>query len=671
MNLTFLNPFFLFGLAAGIIPVLIHRLTKRNAVPRKFSAVRLLLQSQQVMARPQRLKHLFLLALRVLTVLSLVFLMARPVLTSPGLLTKGRGAANILILDNSLSMGYRGDEGERFGLAKRVAKELVESFKGKVLLIPTSSIEGHSFQEEEMRWVSPKEALQELNHIPLTYGRGDPAASLDRAYHKLKELKTPAEILILSDMTKGDWEGFNLSRMKTFSGETSITFVRIGRATRDSNSSIKEATFVEGEPIVGVPLRLEATVSNLSDQSGSPLVQLYLSGVKRDQKSITLKPGEEGKVSFELSFDRPGWVNGEARLSGDRLVSDDVFYFSVKVRDKIKVLVVDGDPRTSLRAGESYYLVSALHPGGEASPFSIRVITEGEFSGHDLRPYDTVFLLNVARPQASKLTSVLESSKPVFIFLGDRVVPEDYNGIPLFPWRIREVRDLGTSKPETIAQIDMNHDSLKPFSGPTGESLRKASFYRYFRTDGSKKNLLILNNRDPLLSEADLGKEKLFLFTSTADLDWNDLPLKAAYLPLIQGLLKEAVGLGRKSFSKGIRIGESFEEKIRPIQMNGPEKGPGIYQFSLPSGEVRRGVNPPLEESDLSKVTPEEIKKKFGTIDVKVVEYQEGTLAKMRTGKKELWPFVLGFLLVVLAVEMGVANGIPKSSSLSPDGDRR
>ena len=117
-------------------------------------------------------------------------------------------------------------------------------------------------------------------------------------------------------------------------------------------------------------MRLEATVSNLSDQSGSTLVQLYLSGVKKDQKSITLKAGEEGKVYFELSFDKPGWVNGEVRLSGDRFPHDDLFYFPLKIRDKVRVLVVDGDPRTSLRAGESYYLVNALHPvEAEGSPF--------------------------------------------------------------------------------------------------------------------------------------------------------------------------------------------------------------------------------------------------------------------------------------------------------------
>ena len=163
----------------------------------------------------------------------------------------------------------------------------------------------------------------------------------------------------------------------------------------------------------------------------------------------------------------------------------------------------------------------------------------------DLRPYDVLFLLNVARPQAAKLTSALESQKAVFLFLGDRSISEEYNSIPLFPWRVREIRDPGASKPEKIGRIEDKHESLRPFSGPAGESLRKASFYRYFKIEGGKGDLLSLGNRDPLLSEADLGKGKLYLFASSANLGWNDLPLKAAYVPLIQGLVKESVGLSR------------------------------------------------------------------------------------------------------------------------------
>jgi len=155
MNFTFLNPFFLFGLVAGIVPVLIHRLTKRNAIPRKFSAVRLLLRSQQVMARPQRLRHLLLLALRVLAVLTLVFLMTRPVLTEPGFLTEGKEALKIIILDNSLSMGYREDGEERIALAKKAVRDVIEGTRGKVLLIPTSLIQDPSIQEKEADWLPP------------------------------------------------------------------------------------------------------------------------------------------------------------------------------------------------------------------------------------------------------------------------------------------------------------------------------------------------------------------------------------------------------------------------------------------------------------------------------------------------------------------------------------
>jgi hypothetical protein len=656
MSLTFINPYILFGLAAGILPILIHRLIQKKAIPRTFSAVRLLLRSQRMVARPQRLKHLLLLCLRVLAVMSLVFLMARPVLTQQGLLTSGIGGAKVIILDNSRSMGYREDNGEdRFQIAKKAAEEVIKNLKGQVILIPTAPRLNKRSSGDEARWMGPEEALKELSSISLSFGRGDPVSALNKAYGKLRELKTEREILIISDLTRADWEGFNPGKLSLSPSEVPTTFLRIGGEKRDPNLGIKKVELVEGDGVVGVPGRMGVTVSNLSDQSQSTLVELYLSEVKVDQKPLEVKGGEDGKVSFELYLDRPGWVNGEVKLSGDRLSTDDAFYFPLKAREKIKVLIVDGDPRTSLRSSESYYVVNALHPGGLGkSPFVTRVITEEALAHTDLKPYEALLLLNVSRPQASRLSSFLQSSKPVFIFLGDRVAPETYNNIPLFPWGIREVVD----RPEKIAQVDEHHDSLKSFSGAEGGSLRNASIRRYFKIEGSKGNLLTLGNRDPLLVEADLGEGKLFLFTSTADLDWNDLPLKGAYLPLIQGLLKEAAGLAKNSLPAGIRFGEFFEEKVPFHQLVGPQGGPGIYQFVLPSGETRRSINVPHEESDLGKISDAEMKKRLGTDDVRVVEYRESIKGDLQGGRKEIWPFVLGFLLIVLAVEMGVASKI-------------
>ena len=657
MSLTFLNPLFLFGLAAGILPILIHRLTQRKAIQRKFSAVRLLLQSQRVTAKPQRLKHFLLLALRILAVLGLVFMMARPVFTRPGLASFGGGGAKVIILDNSLSMGFREQRGERFDLAKKAAKEALQGFEGQVAIIPTVDVQGRQTTPKGVQWMKTEEALKELEGIPLSFGRGDTVSALGLAYQRLSDLKTSKQILILSDMVRGDWEALDLSKLGTVP-DADVTFLRIGGKERDPNFCIKSVSLIEGEAVVKAPARLEAVVSNLSEKSGTTLVQLYLSGTKVDQKSIDLKTEEDRKAYFELFLEKPGWSDGEVRLPGDSLPSDDVFYFSLKVREKVKVLIVDGDPRTSLKGSESYYLINALRPGGlESSPFLIRVITEAEVPSVDLRSYDALFLLNAARPYPSRLASFLESGKPVFIFLGDRASPEEYNAFTLLPWRIGELRDL-RQNPERIAQIDHSREALHSLSRGS-ESLKSASFRRYFKIEGSTKNLLTLGNQDPLLVETDMGRSKLFLYASSADLDWNDLPLKAAYLPMIQGLLKEAVGLAGSSFPAGLRVGESFKEQVRPVQIRGPQGGPGIYQLSLPSGEARRAVNPPYEESDLAKMAESELQKKFGTITVRVTEYQEGTLKDLQAGRKELWPFLLAFLMVVLAVEMVLANGMP------------
>lgn len=664
MNLTFLNPLFLFGLAAAVLPILIHRLTRRKAITRRFSAVRLLIKSQQVMAKPQRIKHLLLLALRILSVMGLVFLMAQPLLIQPGLLSLGDEKATIVILDNSLSMGYSEDQGTRYDIAKRAAKEIIEKLKGEVLLLSTTSL------NKESRWMSRAEALKGLERIPLTYAKGDPISALSLGYHGLREAKKPGEILIISDMARGDWEGFDLTRLGTVSSETSVNFLRIGGPDRDANVGVKGLDLIEGEAVVGVPCRIEVTLSNLSDSARDILVQLYLSGTKKDQKSVAIKAREEAKVYFELFVDQPGWIDGEVRISGDRLSLDDTFYFSFHVREKVKALVVDGDPRTPLRASESYYVVNALQPGGsEGSPFLTRVITEEEFSYIDVKPYEALFLLNVARPNIFKLLPVLESGRTVFIFLGDRVIPAEYNSFPLSPWRVREMQETDAL---WIAEIDLGRPILKSISETGAESLRGASFRRYFKIEGGTKNLLTFKNRDPLLIEAELGKGKVFLFTSTADLDWNDLPLKAAFLPFIQGLLKEAVGLTGGSNSKGIRVGEAIqwsptgtahglllpEDKALPIHAIGPEAKPGIYRASLASGEVRHSINPPHEESDLSKISPEEMRKRLGKIDMRVMEYREDVLKTVHGRKKELWPILLCFVLLVLGLEMMVAGRI-------------
>ncbi len=654
MAMTFLNPLFLFGLAAGVIPILIHRLVQRHGKVKKFSAVRLLLLSQQNLVRPERLKEFILLALRVLAVMSLALLMARPVWLFSGVFSSGEEGAKVLILDNSLSMGYREDRGERFELARNHAREVLKTLQGGVLILPTATVPGRNLEDHPIEWMSPGRALQELETISLSFGKGVPGAALNRAFQAAKDFKSPLEVVILTDLARGEWEGLQQGQLKNVPPNLTLTFIRFGGIQRDPNLTVKDVRLTQGEAVAGVPGRLEATVGNLSGRAASARVQLLLNNAKVEQKSIDLPAGEDGKISFDLILDKPGWVRGEVRLAGDRLPMDDRFHFPIKARERVKVLVVDGDPRTDLKASESYYLVNALQPGrGEGTPFSVRVTQEGELERMDLKPYEAIFLLNVPQPPSSTLTSYLQAGKPLFIFLGNRVNPEHYQRLPFFSWQLKELKEGGGP-----GRILPGPEGLTSLSGISGDSLKKASFERYYRLSKNGKTLLELENGDPLLAQGEWGRGRVFLFASSADLDWNDLPLNAAFLPLIHGLLKEGVGMSQNPIPPTLRVGEAFPGTEPPSQIAGPPGGPGIYQFSNPSGDVWQGLNPPVEESDLRKMTAEEMKKRLVSMEVKVIESKEGSdqAFGVMAGRKELWPYILGFLLAVLGIEMGVAG---------------
>ena len=66
MNLAFLTPALLGGLAVLAVPLLIHLISKRRARRVRFAALELLLRSQKRTARSIRLRQILLLLMRTL-----------------------------------------------------------------------------------------------------------------------------------------------------------------------------------------------------------------------------------------------------------------------------------------------------------------------------------------------------------------------------------------------------------------------------------------------------------------------------------------------------------------------------------------------------------------------------------------------------------------------------
>ncbi len=101
--MTFLQPAFLWGLIALAVPIIVHFFYLRRSKRYVFTQTRLLEKLVQASRPYLRLNHLILLLMRLLIVVVLVFLFAKPLWDSPGAGRSGKISALILV-DVSPSM---------------------------------------------------------------------------------------------------------------------------------------------------------------------------------------------------------------------------------------------------------------------------------------------------------------------------------------------------------------------------------------------------------------------------------------------------------------------------------------------------------------------------------------------------------------------------------------
>jgi hypothetical protein len=113
--LSFLNPLYLFGLAAAAIPILIHLFTRKRPREVPFSSLEFLTEVNRSEIRRIRVKQLLLLLLRTLAVIALALAMSRPVVKASAGARGGAATTIVALVDRSGSMGARTAAGPEIG----------------------------------------------------------------------------------------------------------------------------------------------------------------------------------------------------------------------------------------------------------------------------------------------------------------------------------------------------------------------------------------------------------------------------------------------------------------------------------------------------------------------------------------------------------------------------
>lgn len=677
MSLFFLHPAYLFGLFAAGLPLLIHLLNRRRLKRIRFPAVRFILLSQRRISRTYRLRHWILLAFRTLAVILLVLLLANPIFqTGAGLLAGAGPSALAIVLDNSLSMKWSRQE-EGFKEAKEAVRFLVSSLNegDRAALIPTGVLE-----RTEIRLKSEKAALlKELDSIQVSDGTADFTLALRKAYQSLRDPAAHKEIWLFTDMALTGWDRFNLAAVGQYDPLIPVKIIKVASSELPLNATIKELR-IQGRGIgAGLPLRLEASLVNFTEKEVKDLlVQLNVGGQNREQKLVALPPKGESTVSFQFSLNQPGTQQGYVSLKKEGLAGNSSVHFTLQAQEKFKVLLVDGDPQTSLVQSETFFLSHALNPSGgaDASVFLPTVTIPEGLGSASLDGYEVVILCNVPAlpdPLLPGLRDFLQRGGGLLIFLGDRVQSDNYN-LKLFqasptilPGRIGDRKNLSEAAAEKIGKINGGHPALQGLDDQLlKDSLLSARVRAYMRSDSAELSPLIaLSNGDPLLLEKRIGAGRIMLVATSADRDWSDLPLKTAYLPLMQSLVGYLAGGKRGSFDAGISVGETktfslppsyVGKSLRIIQPDKKEREipvianrdqasasfednelAGVYRVAASdnSGPANLpelyAVNPPFLESRLAGIEADELQAKLNPIRTQIAPIESLKEGGMRT----------------------------------------
>ena len=712
-GLTFLQPAFLLaGLAAGV-PILIHLINRHRALVHRFPALRFLLMADRRTARKFRLYQLLLLALRVLAILLLALLLSQPrwggeasaALSQPP-------QATVVLLDNSLSMQFRDGQETRLERAKTLAGQLLEGIAAPDSAVVLPLVSDDPDAEPPLPGANMAALWDQMRAVSASHEVVDVTAAVQRAVEILQESTAPRRrLVLLTDLTVHGWEGFRASDLPRLPEDLTVHVIRLGSPERDASSLISDVRVTEPPFIEQTPLDVTVWVRNHSDEPVRSLrVDLLLGGETVGQQLTDLRADEEVAVPFRIVAPEAGLHWGEVRLQGDAFAEDDRFYVALQTVSPARVLVVDGDPGTSLFDSETFYLFSALQPRGSLGPplFHPKPLVWEGLEQERLSDYSVIVLCNVEAlsPQVRQgLHQFVTDGGGLIFFAGHQVDPARYNALfygsdtPLLPVALGEPVQQPEDAPVTLRPPPAPpasrrgsgaHEALAVFDGDAAEMLTRSRFYRYVSVAedaaGEAEVLLSYDDGRPFLLERALGRGRVLLFTSTADRDWTDLPTRIAYVPLVHSLVGYAAQLSQAAQRPQVFLPGPTSVRVQGAQEGGSltiltpdgkellsrfaaRQGvieapvtdytvPGIYRLSANADTDYLAVNATRAESDFAKLQQPDLRTRWQPLSVLLEE--EAALGEQADGGplpgREIAGILLLSLVAVLMVENVCAN---------------
>ncbi len=717
--MTFLSPFLIWGTLLGSIPLIIHLLNRRRFRRVEWAPMHYLKLTIQRNRKRIQLEQLLLLLLRIALPVLLFFFLARPIVNPTGLerwLGSGGRSSQVVLIDDSISMGYMSGEASAFQRALQASAGLVASIQPQdhCTLVTTSAPRTPLIHDVEGS--RKGELAAALSSVPLTATHAAWPAVLEGVDEVLRSCTYPTkQLTIITDLRKSGWDqGVQAVSQRWSEQSVRVRLVDVG-SDETANISLEGLFATDRTILAGAPSAWEALIRN-----DSPRTLTNSKAILRvdDKPTEVVLPEiashQTVRVPLAVPFPGSGPHELSLKLPEDELPDDNTRWVVVPVKDSLLIRLVDGEPSSEPFGSEVDYLAAPLSIGiGAAEAWRVEVVPDQDFLSPRLDPADVLVLANVAAPtleQGERLGRLVKAGLGLLIFTGGKLDVGLYNdllyrpGDHILPFPLKSLVDenirglfVEALRPSPLEKLW----ELKP------SALERVSVRQIMTVDEKedKDQVRVLarwNNpaRSPAIAERALGEGRVLLWTTTADRAGNDWPIEPSFVLAVREAVRgsarptrfdntvtggermrrvvassQPVANARVTLPGGgeprslpiVPLAEEPGDRGPAVEINIPDtRRPGVYRLSWDDGSLGTqqdlyAANPDPRESELERIAAAELKSMFAPLEIEIaIPHGDGSDLFAATGR-EIWRDMAAVLLVLLVIESIFATWVGRS----------
>jgi hypothetical protein len=349
--MTLTHPWFLLGLFALAIPIILHLYELRRPQKVLFTNVDFIREVKLVTAKQRKLQHLLVLALRLAFVAMLVLLFCQPFIPAAQQASLPDSAVNVVV-DNSPSMGTETTAGPP--LLEQATTELRR----------ISQVLPKTVQYRLWRGNVPQKALsaqmleENLAALEIAAGSNGVQDRLQRLINQPRYSGQPT--FIVSDFQRANFGTEQLKQLRP-AGEVYLLPMA---AKSTANVYVDSVYLTEGFVQAGITLPLQVRLRNGGDRDAAVQVRVLVGPRQVGAYQATIPAGNSVINAVQVRLDGTQTQRCRVEIDDQPVAFDNVYYFTLTPAGRIRVqdIAVEASATQKLYPNEATFAYSKGTP---------------------------------------------------------------------------------------------------------------------------------------------------------------------------------------------------------------------------------------------------------------------------------------------------------------------